>query len=475
MSYTLTGERVSSTYGRLIQIVSGSLYDGFGNIINVGSSSNSGLATTASNVFIGDQIVSGSITVTSSIIGNLTGTSSYAVTASYAENTTNLITGSNYPITASWAVNVTTASVAISSSRSTFAETASYALNGSSGGNNPWTASSNNIYFNTGYVGIGKTTPTTQLDITGSITITGSSDQNLLLTNADTLTITGSILVTGSIESPSITASLLGTSSYSNKAISASWAPSNNTASYAITASYAMNGGSGGGSSQWTSSGNDIYFSTGNVGVGKASPNSTLDLSGSMTITGSSGNTLFYSNADTLIVTGSILVTGSTGNILFEANGDTLTITGSVFVTGSIECNSITSSLHGTSSYSISASWAPSSNSVTASYAITASYAMNGGSGGGSSQWTGSSNNIYFNTGYVGIGKSNPNSTLDVSGSINITGSSGNILFTPNADTLLITGSILVTGSIESNSITSSLLGTASYSFTSSYIDGGTF
>ena len=52
------------------------------------------------------------------------------------------------------------------------------------------------------------------------------------------------------------------------------------TASYAITASYAMNGGGGGGgTSQWTSSGANIYFNIGDVGIGTASPSTKLSVS----------------------------------------------------------------------------------------------------------------------------------------------------------------------------------------------------
>ena len=67
--------------------------------------------------------------------------------------------------------------------------------------------------------------------------------------------ITGSLIVTGGI-----TGSLFGTSSY------------------AITASYALNAGD----SVWTSSGNNIYYNTGNVGISTTSPVYKLDVSGSI-------------------------------------------------------------------------------------------------------------------------------------------------------------------------------------------------
>ena len=64
MSFDLTGQLVSSTYGRVVQYVSGSLYDGFGNPVSVSGSSNidtSSFATTGSNQFNGNQTITGSL------------------------------------------------------------------------------------------------------------------------------------------------------------------------------------------------------------------------------------------------------------------------------------------------------------------------------------------------------------------------------------------------------------------------------
>lgn len=130
MSYDLTGEKISFTYGRVVQVVSGSYYDGFGNPLPIGTSSvvitgsTSGFATTGSNTFIGNQIVSGSVIVTNGITGSLNGTSSYAISASYALT-------SSYSNTSSYSDFSVSSSYSLSSSytlSSSYAVTASYAL-----------------------------------------------------------------------------------------------------------------------------------------------------------------------------------------------------------------------------------------------------------------------------------------------------------------------------------------------------------
>ena len=95
MPYDLTNNKISETYGRVVQIVSGSYYDGFGNVLPIGTSSvvvtasTAQFATTGSNTFIGNEIVSGSVIVTNGITGSLYGTSSWA------ENSINTINAQN--------------------------------------------------------------------------------------------------------------------------------------------------------------------------------------------------------------------------------------------------------------------------------------------------------------------------------------------------------------------------------------------
>lgn len=100
MEYDLTNNKISFTYGRVVQVVSGSYYDGFGNVLPIGTSSvvisasTANFATTGSNTFIGNQTVSGSVIVTNGITGSLLGTSSYSLNA----------ISSSYSLTASYSL-----------------------------------------------------------------------------------------------------------------------------------------------------------------------------------------------------------------------------------------------------------------------------------------------------------------------------------------------------------------------------------
>jgi hypothetical protein len=100
----------------------------------------------------------------------------------------------------------------------------------SGGGSSVWSLNSGNAYYNLGNVGIGTSTPAYKLDVNGDINMsTGSSFR-----------------ING----------------------------------------VAQTFGGGGGSSPWTTSGSDVYRSSGNVGIATTSPGYKLDVNGSMNVSG---------------------------------------------------------------------------------------------------------------------------------------------------------------------------------------------
>jgi len=68
----LTGQNIENTYNRIVQTDGTFFYDGTGSLLNLGSGSatainTSSFATTGSNTFIGDQIVTGSVYVSDTV------------------------------------------------------------------------------------------------------------------------------------------------------------------------------------------------------------------------------------------------------------------------------------------------------------------------------------------------------------------------------------------------------------------------
>lgn len=109
LPYDLTDNKILATYGRLVQYVSSSYYDGFGNAIPIGSAtasylSGSGMVSylsaneiTASNVAVDTLNVNQNINLT----GILIGTSSVATVAM----TTDYAVDSKYSVTSSYLIN----------------------------------------------------------------------------------------------------------------------------------------------------------------------------------------------------------------------------------------------------------------------------------------------------------------------------------------------------------------------------------
>jgi hypothetical protein len=64
--FDFTGQNIETTYQRVLQTDGQSVYDGTGSLISINLDSAS-FATTGSNIFIGNQTITGSISVTGSV------------------------------------------------------------------------------------------------------------------------------------------------------------------------------------------------------------------------------------------------------------------------------------------------------------------------------------------------------------------------------------------------------------------------
>ena len=202
----LTGQNIENTYQRVLQTDGTFIYDGTGSLFTIsgtgGNIDTGSFATTGSNTFIGNQIVTGSLTATS-FTGSLLGT---ATTASYVLNA----------VSASRAVSSSFATIA---SVATTATTASYVATAQNVTVSP--SSSAAIVVATGFH---KFYP-----LFGAVKIDGN------YTNVSTYVNSGSFqYIMG-------TNTLTVTSSYANQALSSSFAISASRAvssSFATTASF---------------------------------------------------------------------------------------------------------------------------------------------------------------------------------------------------------------------------------------------
>jgi hypothetical protein len=280
-------------------------------------------ATTGSNTFIGNQIVTGSVSATLGFTGSLLGTASNATSASFATSalqatSASFATSASQATSASFANNATSASHALNADNSissSFATTASFASNIANGLN----ITASNILVNNNLVVNGTASFAYTKTVTGSAVIIG--DEFIIL-NADT---------------PA--ARYAGIKVYDTGSLT--------------TASLEWDGIP----DNWI-----IAEETGDTAV---------------IITGVTG-----SRGSELLPTINRLQKGAGHHSIGDSNisddGTTVSISTPLVVTGSINATSFTGSLQGNASTATSASHALNAdNAISASFAQTASFALN--------------------------------------------------------------------------------------------------
>ena len=156
------------------------------------------------------------------------------------------------------------------------------AIADSSGGGSLWTQNGSDIYYNTGNVGIGITNPSKILEVSGDVLVNGTLDiccNNIIdvsniffCNNTAILGSTSGILTISADIDMSMNQILTIADATDNSGV-----PSWGQVQQAIA-------DSSGGGSLWTQNGSDIYYNTGNVGIGTAAPAQKLDVNGSANI-----------------------------------------------------------------------------------------------------------------------------------------------------------------------------------------------
>ena len=240
------------------------------------------------------------------------------------------------------------------------------------------------IAATTGNVGIGTTSPSSLLEIAGDITLSKETARTIKVADSVTASTAGAALT---IQGAA------GTGAAAGGAITIAGGASSTGTSGAVT----IRGGEGGSSTH----GGSVTVRGGNATGASLANGGTLTLNGGSGVTGgANGSVLLQPSGGNVAIgtstTASLLTVGSTGQLQINATGDITKVKGV--------------------SYVWPASQATASSALTNDGAGNLTWAPN---------WSLNGNNLYYNSGNVGIGSASPTQKLDVAGNINVAAGSG--------------------------------------------------